>query len=280
MSFEGRIRRVAYLAAAYTLAVGLALIYLLPFLRSIVASFMTWAQASAYPPEWIPNPFTLENYMKLFRLSLFPRWILNTALVSGLVVAFNLVTCSMAGYAFAVLKFPRKDLLFSALLTLLMVPPFVTLIPNFILITRLGLIDNLVGLAFLGSASVSGVYLMRQYYLSLGKELFEAARIDGADPLRSYLYVALPLSKPALGALAIYQFLGSWNAFLGPLVFLRSVENFTLPVGLNFAFTRNMWTEYTPIIAGSLVASAPTIILYVLLNKYMIRGTVVAARKG
>jgi multiple sugar transport system permease protein len=280
MSFEGRIRRVAYLAAAYTLAVSLALIYLLPFLRSIVASFMTWAQASAYPPEWIPNPFTLENYMKLFRLSLFPRWILNTALVSGLVVAFNLVTCSMAGYAFAVLKFPRKDLLFSALLTLLMVPPFVTLIPNFILITRLGLIDNLVGLAFLGSASVSGVYLMRQYYLSLGKELFEAARIDGADPLRSYLYVALPLSKPALGALAIYQFLGSWNAFLGPLVFLRSVENFTLPVGLNFAFTRNMWTEYTPIIAGSLVASAPTIILYVLLNKYMIRGTVVTARKG
>jgi multiple sugar transport system permease protein len=280
VSFEGRIRRVAYLAAAYTLAVSLALIYLLPFLRSIVASFMTWAQASAYPPEWIPNPFTLENYMKLFRLSLFPRWILNTALVSGLVVAFNLVTCSMAGYAFAVLKFPRKDLLFSALLTLLMVPPFVTLIPNFILITRLGLIDNLVGLAFLGSASVSGVYLMRQYYLSLGKELFEAARIDGADPLRSYLYVALPLSKPALGALAIYQFLGSWNAFLGPLVFLRSVENFTLPVGLNFAFTRNMWTEYTPIIAGSLVASAPTIILYVLLNKYMIRGTVVTARKG
>ncbi len=273
-------RRVVYLAVAYTLAVVLAVIYLMPFLRSIVASFMTWSQASAYPPEWVPNPFTFENYMKLFRLSLFPRWILNTALVSGLVVAFNLVTCSMAGYAFAVLRFPRKDLLFSALLTLLMVPPFVTLIPNFILITKLGLVDNLIGLAFLGSASVSGVYLMRQYYLSLGKELFEAARIDGADPLKSYLYVALPLSKPALGALAIYQFLGSWNAFLGPLVFLRSVENFTLPVGLNFAFTRSLWTEYTPIIAGSLVASAPTIILYVLLNKYMIRGTVVAARKG
>uniref|UniRef100_A0A7C3WLY0 Carbohydrate ABC transporter permease n=1 Tax=Thermofilum pendens TaxID=2269 RepID=A0A7C3WLY0_THEPE len=258
----------------------LALIYLMPFLRSIVASFMTWAQASAYPPEWWPNPFTLENYMKLFRLSLFPRWILNTALVSGLVVALNLVTCSMAGYAFAVLRFPGRDLLFSALLTLLMVPPFVTIIPNFILITKLGLIDNLIGLVFLGSASVSGVYLMRQYYLSLGRELFEAARIDGADPLRSYLYVALPLSKPALGALAIYQFLGSWNAFLGPLVFLRSVENFTLPVGLNFAFSRSLWVEYTPIIAGSLVASAPTIIVYVLLNKYMIRGTVVAARKG
>lgn len=278
---EGKtVYRILYLAVAYTLMIALALIYLMPFIRSIVASFMTWAQASRFPPEWIPNPFTLDNYAKLFNLSLFPRWVLNTALVSGLVVAFNIVTCSMAGYAFALLKFPKRDLLFSALLTLLMVPPFVTIIPNFILIVRLGLIDNLVGLAFLSSASVSGIYLMRQYYLSLGKELFEAARIDGADPLKSFFYIALPLSKPALGALAIYQFLGSWNAFLGPLVFLRSVENFTLPVGLNFAFSRNMWTEYTPIIAGSLIASLPTIVLYVLLNKYMIRGIVVSAKKG
>ncbi len=274
------IHKALYLAVAYTLMSTLALIYLMPFLRSIVASFMTWAQASRFPPEWVPNPFTLDNYVKLFKISLFPRWILNTALVSGLIVGFNLVTSSMAGYAFALLKFPRKDVLFSALLTLLMVPPFVTIIPNFILVTRLGLIDNLVGLAFLGSASVSGIYLMRQYYLSLGKELFEAARIDGADPLKAFFYIALPLSKPALGALAIYQFLGSWNAFLGPLIFLRSVENFTLPVGLNFAFSRNMWTEYTPIIAGSLIASLPTIAIYVLLNKYMIRGIVVSAKKG
>lgn len=275
-----KVYRVLYIVVAYALMVGLALIYLMPFLRSIVASFMRWPQASAFPPEWIPNPFTLENYEKLFSLSYFPRWVLNTVLVSSLIVAFNTVTASMAGYAFAILRFPRKDLLFSALLTLLMVPPFVTIIPNFILVTRLGLVDNLFGLALLGSASVSGIYLMRQYYLSLGKELFEAARIDGADPFKSFLYVALPLSKPALGALAIYQFLGSWNAFLGPLVFLRSVENFTLPVGLNFAFSRNMWTEYTPIIAGSLIASAPTILLYILLNKYMIRGTVVSAKKG
>ncbi|MGB9786630.1 MAG: carbohydrate ABC transporter permease [Infirmifilum uzonense] len=269
-----------YVFFAYTIMSILALIYLMPFVRSIFASFMTWAQASAYPPQWIPNPFTLENYLKLFRLSYFPRWVLNTVFVSALIVAANTVTASMAGYAFAILRFPRKELLFSALLTLLMVPPFITLIPNFILVTKLGLIDNLLGLALLGSASVSGIYLMRQYYLSFGKELFEAARIDGADPLKSFFYVALPLSKPALGALAIYQFLGSWNAFLGPLVFLRSVENFTLPVGLNFAFSRNMWTEYTPIIAGSLIASAPTIILYVLLNKYMIKGTVVSAKKG
>ncbi|ABL78548.1 carbohydrate ABC transporter permease [Thermofilum pendens] len=272
-------KRIVLLLSYLVMSV-LAAIYLMPFIRSAVASFMTWSQASAFPPEWVPNPFTLENYAKLFRLSLFPRWVLNTALVSGLVVAANIVTSATAGYAFAFLRFPGKNKIFSALLALLMVPPFITLIPNYILVVKMGLIDNLFGLAFLGSASVSGIFLMRQYYLSLGRELFEAARLDGAGPLRAFVYVALPLSKPALGALAIYQFLGAWNSFLGPLVFLRSPENYTLPVGLNFAFSRSMWTEYTPIIAGSLLASLPTIILYVLLNKYMIRGVVVSAKKG
>jgi multiple sugar transport system permease protein len=277
---RSEIKRLLLIGLIYTVMTLLALIYLMPFIRSIFASFMTWKQASAFPPEWIPNPFTLENYLKLFRLTLFPRWIINTALVSGLIVAANIITSATAGYAFACLKFPKKNLLFSALLTLLMVPPFITLIPNYILVVKLGLIDNLLGLVLLGSASVSGIYLMRQYYLSLGKELFEAARIDGAGPIKAFIYVALPLSKPALGALAIYQFLGAWNSFLGPLVFLRSPENYTLPVGLNFAFSRNVWTEYTPIIAGSLIASLPTIILYVALNKYMIRGVVVSAKKG
>lgn len=275
-----KVSRLVLSAAIYVTLTLLALTYMMPFIRSAVASFMVWSQASRYPPEWIPNPFTLENYIKLFSLTLFPRWVLNTALVSGLVTAFNLVTSSMAGYAFALLRFPKKDVIFSALLALLMVPPFVTIIPNFILVTKLGLVDNLIALAWLGSASVSSIYLMRQYYLSISREVFEAARIDGADPLRAFIYIALPLAKPALGAVAVYQFLGSWNSFLGPLVFLRSVENFTLPVGLNFAFTRSMWVEYTPIIAGSLVASLPTIVLYVILNKYLIRGVVVTAKKG
>ncbi|MEM1690768.1 MAG: carbohydrate ABC transporter permease [Thermofilaceae archaeon] len=275
-----KVAKLFLMVLLYAALVLLSLVYMMPFIRSAVASFMVWAQASRYPPEWIPNPFTLDNYIKLFSLSLFPRWILNTALFSGLVTAFNLVTSSMAGYAFALLRFPRKDALFSALLALLMVPPFVTIIPNFILVSRLGLVDNLFALAWLSSAGISSIYLMRQYYMSLGRELFEAARIDGADPLRVYFYVALPLAKPALGAVAVYQFLGSWNSFLGPLVFLRSVENFTLPVGLNFAFARSMWVEYTPIIAGSLLASLPTIVLYVVLNKYLIRGIVVTAKKG
>ncbi|MGC9020357.1 MAG: carbohydrate ABC transporter permease [Candidatus Methanodesulfokora sp.] len=263
----------------YSILIIFALIYLTPFIRSFIASFMSWAQASRYPPEWIPNPFILDNYRKIFNLELFPRWILNTALISGFIVAANILTAPMAGYAFSILEFRGRDFVFNALLALLMIPPFVTLIPNYILLVKLNMIDNIFSLVLLGSASISSIYLMRQYYLSLGREMLEAARIDGADPLRVFLHIAFPLSKPALGAVAVYQFLSAWNAFLGPLIFLRSPENYTLPVGLSFAFARGIWSEYTPIIAGSVLASMPTVILFVVLNKYLIKGVVITAGK-
>ncbi len=272
--------KALWIVFVYIILTMFAFIYLSPFIRSFVASFMTWEQASKYPPEWIPHPFTIENYLKLFRLELFPRWIMNSALYAGLIVAGNIIFSSMAGYAFARLEFPGRDALFSALLALLMIPIFVTLVPNYIIIYKLGLIDNIIGLALLSLANVPSIFLMRQYFLSLPQEVFDAARLDGCGPIKAFFYIALPLAKPALGAVAVYQFLGAWNAFLGPLVFLRSPENFTLPVGLSFAFQRSMWTEYTPIIAGSLVAAAPTIILFIVLNKYLIRGIVIQAGKG
>ncbi len=275
-----RLSKLAWITLTYTVLTVFAFIYLVPFIRSFVASFMTWEQASRYPPEWIPNPFTLDNYLKVLRLELFPRWILNSAVYAGLIVAGNIIFSSMAGYAFARLNFPGRDALFSALLALLMIPIFVTLVPNYIIIYRLGLVDNIVGLALLSLANVPSIFLMRQYFISLPQDVFDAARLDGCGPIKTFFYIALPLAKPALGAVAVYQFLGAWNAFLGPLVFLRSPENFTLPVGLSFAFQRSMWTEYTPIIAGSLIAAAPTIILFIVLNKYLIRGIAITAGKG
>ncbi len=275
-----RLLRASWLALTYIVLSIFALIYLTPFLRSTVASFMTWKQASSYPPSWIPDPFTLENFEKLFRLKLFPRWILNSSLYAGIIVAGNVLFSSMAGYAFARLRFPGRDGIFSALQALLMIPGFVTLVPNYIIIYKLGLIDNIIGLAIMGITSISSIFLMRQYFISLPQDIFEAARLDGCGPVKTFFYVAFPLAKPAIGAIAVYQFLGAWNAFLGPLVFLRSPENFTLPVGLSFAFQRSMWVEYTPIIAGSLLAALPTIVLFVTLNKYLIRGITVTGGKG
>ncbi|RLF82149.1 carbohydrate ABC transporter permease, partial [Thermococci archaeon] len=179
------IRRI-WVVITYVVLLTFALVYLMPFIRSLIASFMTWAQASRYPPEWMPSPFTLENYQKLFRLELFPRWIRNTTLYAGLIVAGNIMFTSMAGYAFARLKFPGRDVLFSALLSLLMIPMFVTLVPNYIIIYKLGLIDNIFGLALLGITNVSSIFLMRQYFMSLSNEIFEAARLDGCGPIKAF----------------------------------------------------------------------------------------------
>ncbi len=274
------LKRILWMAFVYAVLLAFAFVYLMPFLRSTVAAFMRWEQASKYPPEWIPNPFTMENFEKLFRLKLFTRWILNSAVYAGIIVAGNVIFTAMAGFAFARLEFPGRDGLFSALQALMMIPGFVTLVPNYIIIYRLGLVDNIIGLAILGIVNVSSIFLMRQYFLSLPEDIFEAARLDGCGPVKSFFYIAFPLARPAIGAVAVYQFLGAWNAFLGPLVFLRSPENFTLPVGLSFAFQRAMWVEYTPIIAGSLIASMPTIALFVALNKYLIRGIVITGGKG
>lgn len=274
------LKRILWMAFVYAVLLAFAFVYLMPFLRSTVAAFMRWEQASKYPPEWIPNPFTMENFEKLFRLKLFTRWILNSAVYAGIIVAGNVVFTAMAGFAFARLEFPGRDGLFSALQALMMIPGFVTLVPNYIIIYRLGLVDNIIGLAILGIVNVSSIFLMRQYFLSLPEDIFEAARLDGCGSVKSFFHIAFPLARPAIGAVAVYQFLGAWNAFLGPLVFLRSPENFTLPVGLSFAFQRAMWVEYTPIIAGSLIASMPTIALFVALNKYLIRGIVVTGGKG
>jgi len=273
-------RKIFWLALTLVVLNVFAIIYLLPFLRSIPASVMTWEQARKFPPEWIPNPFTTLNFEKLFMISLFFRWVLNSAIYAGIVIAGNVLFATMAGYAFARMRFPGNDALFSALLALMMIPGFVMLVPNYIIMYRLNLVDNLYGLAFLGLVSTSSVFLMRQYFVTFPRDIFEAARLDGCSHIKTFFYIAFPLAKPAIGAVAVYMFLGAWNAFLGPLIFLRSPENYTLPLGLHYAFARQWYVEYTPIIAGSLLATLPIIVLFVALNKYLIRGIVITGGKG
>jgi multiple sugar transport system permease protein len=257
-----------------------AVLYAFPFVRSIITAFMSGPQSRMFPPVWLPNPITLENFEALFTLKLFPQWILNSSLYAGLIVAGNALFATMAGYAFARMSFPGRNVLFSAMLALMMVPGFVMLVPNFIIMTQLHMIDNIVGLALVGLISVSSIFLMRQYFLTLPKDIFEAAKLDGCSNIQAFFFIAVPLAKPAIGAISIYMFLGAWNAFLGPLVFLRSPENFTLPVGLVFAFDKGWYIEYTPIIAGTLLTALPTMILFIALNKYLIKGVIITGGKG
>jgi len=268
--------------AIITLIIGFLffVVYTMPFIRSIVVSFMTWEQASRIPPEWIPKPFIPDNYMKLFRVAMFPRWVANTLIYGVAISITNIFLGLMAGYSFAILRYPGRDTVFSMLLALMMLPMFVTMVPMYVILRQLNLLDNIAALVILGMVSVSTVFMARQYYLSLPRDYFEAARLDGASYIRIFFEIALPMAKPLIIAITVYQFLGAWNAFFLPVIVLKSPENFVYAQGLNYAFSRGWYTEYTPIIAGTIIGSIPTLLFFLLFRKYLIGGIVIRTYRG
>lgn len=251
------------------------LVYTMPFIRSLVVSFMTWEQAARIPPEWIPNPFSLDNYMKLFRIELLPRWVFNTLLFGLTVSASNIFLGLMAGFSFSILRYPGKDTVFSLLIALMMLPMFVTMVPLYAILVSLRLIDNLIALPILGLVGVNTIFMARQYYMSLPREYFEAAKLDGASYLRIFFEIGLPLAKPLIIAITVYQFLGAWNAFFLPVIILKSPENYVYAQGLNYAFSRAWYVEYTPIIAGTLIGSVPTLLFFIFFRKLLVGGIVI-----
>ncbi|MEM4762695.1 MAG: carbohydrate ABC transporter permease [Desulfurococcaceae archaeon] len=264
-----------YALITFMLGTLFLLVYTLPFIRSLIVSFMTWDQASKIPPDWIPNPFTLENYMKLFRIELLPRWVMNTVLYGLAISLSNVFLGLMAGYSFALLKYPGRDTFFNAILALMMLPMFVTMVPLYVILVYFKLIDNLVALPILGLVSVNTVFMARQYFLSLPREYFEAAKLDGASRVRIFFEIALPMAKPLILAIIVYQFLGAWNAFFLPVIVLKSPENYVYAQGLNYAFSRTWYVEYTPIIAGTIIGSIPTLVFFVLFRRLLIGGIVI-----
>ena len=272
--------RAFYSAITLIIALILFIIYAMPFIRSIVVSFMTWEQASRIPPEWIPNPFTLANYIKLFRIELLPKWVINTIIYGLAISATNILFGLMAGYSFAILRYPGRDTLFSMLLPLMMLPMFVTMVPLYVILRQFNLIDNLLGLILLSMVSVNTIFMSRQYYLSLPRELFEAARMDGASFIRIFFEIALPMAKPLIITIVVYQFLGAWNAFFLPVIILKSPENYVYSQGLNYAFSRSWYVEYTPIIAGTIIGSIPTLVFFIVFKRFLLGGIVIRTYRG
>ncbi len=240
------------------------------------------------PPLLWPSPFTLENYRTVIQsFELFPRWILNSLVVSVTVTVLRVLFCAMGGYAFARLDFPLKNLLFTAMLISMMIPPQVTLIPNFLVIgpgilrdweiagvkipTGFGLLDNLGGVILPGIVGAFGVFMMTQFYKSIPRELEEAAMIDGLGRLGIFFRIILPISRTQLLTLALLTFQGEWNAFLWPLVVLRTPEHFTLPIGLQW-FKGEYYTLYSIVLAGSLFNTLPILILFFLFQRYFVHG--------
>lgn len=256
-----------------------AIFMLAPFVWMLSTSLKGVGQVFEFPPRWIPEAFHWENYTRVFKVLPFGRFFLNSAIVATTVTVLQLVTCSLAAYAFARLRFPGRDPLFLAYLGTLMIPGQVILIPNFILLRYLGWIDTYWALIVPGIFSAFGTFLLRQYFLTIPGELEDAAVVDGATRFQIYTRVILPLAGPALSALAIFTFLGQWNSFLFPLVVTKSTQMSTLTVGLR-TLQGQYNTDWTLLMAGAVIALAPVLLVFIFAQRYIIRGIALTGLGG
>ena len=271
-----RRRRPLAVPLHLVLIIGL-IVMVIPFVWMILGSFKTTGELRQVPPTWIPESPTLDNYRDLFDRLNFPRYFFNSALVAATVTAGNLLFASMAGYAFAKLEFPGKRVLFVLVLSTLMIPAFVTFMPLFVLVSNLGLANTHAALILPWLAGAIGVFLMRQYILGIPDELLDAARIDGAGEYTVFSRVVLPLCGPALATLAVLTFVGQWNSFLWPLVVASTEDMYTLPVAVALFATGQQEANLALQLAGATVVVLPMIILFFVMQRYVIQGV---ARTG
>ena len=268
--------------AWYTVLIGLSLIFLAPLVWMLLTSVKTPGEATRVPPTLLPQEPTLGAYGTLFEAgSQTPvlRWFLNSMLAAGGQALLVLVVASTAAYPLARMRFRGRNLFFGMIVATLFVPIFTLIIPNFLIIDRLGWLDTLWALIVPGAASAFGVFFLRQFFESLPRELEEAAVIEGANSWQVFTKVILPLSKPALATLGLISFLTNWNDFIWPVYVLFSPESFTLPPGLGIlqgAYTIN----YPVVMAGAAVASIPALLLFVLAQRYIIEGVSRSGLKG
>jgi multiple sugar transport system permease protein len=257
----------------------LAAVMLLPLAWTVIASFETFAETQHFPPILRPATLRWQNYQEVLQLSPFPRWFLNTLIVTVLVVVANLLTCSLAGYAFARLRFFGRDVVFLLVLATLMIPFQVIMIPTFLIVRKLGLIDTLWALVVPNLTGAFGVFLLRQFFKTLPIELEEAARIDGASRLGILFKIVLPLSGPVLATLAVVTFMWTWNDFLWPLVTIYSERNMTLQLGL-LTFQGAHKTNTNLLMAANVMSMLPVLGLFFLAQRYFIRGIATTGLKG
>jgi len=246
---------------------------LLPFAWVAFGAFKTQGEFMSNPGGWLPESFAnLDNFIVLFTEEGFGPYLVNSIIVSAVTVLANVLFCSMAGYALAKLPFRGRGLLMGCVLVAMTVPYVALFVPQFLITVQLGLVNTLAGIVAPMLVMPLGVFIMRQFALSIPDELLEAARIDGAGEFGIFLRVFLPLLGPAIATVSIFTFLASWNSFLWPLVVAQTEEVFTLPVGLATASQASNTTAYGLLLAGAIVVLLPVLILFLFLQRYFIQG--------
>jgi multiple sugar transport system permease protein len=256
-----------------------ALSMIVPFLWMISTSLKDFSQVFNIPPNWIPNPILWSNYPDSFNALPFARAYWNSFYIATIVVSSQLLTCSMAGYAFARIKFPFRDTVFMLFLATIMIPHQITIIPTYLIMRDLGWLDSHLALIVPPSLfSAFGVFLLRQFIKSLPEELEESAILDGANRWRIYWQIIMPLIKAPLAALAIFSFLAQWNNFFNPNIFLSTPEKFTIPLLLN-QFRGLYVTDWTLMMAAAAIAVVPVLIIYLVGQRYIIEGVALTGLK-
>ena len=257
----------------------LALVALAPLLWMLSVSFMPAGAASHFPPPLLPSRFTLDNYRELFERIGIGHYLVNSVIVACAITVLSLLVNTMAGYAFAKLQFRGRERIFAVLLAALVIPAQVTMLPLFLMMKQLHLVNSYGGVVVPALATVFGIFLVRQYARSIPDELMEAARIDGAGEARIFFQIVLPMLKPVLVTLAIFTFLGAWNDFMWPLIVLTDTSHYTLPVALA-SLSREHIQDVEMMMAGAVITVLPVLALFLVLQRYYIQGLLLGSVKA
>jgi multiple sugar transport system permease protein len=263
----------------HTLLLGAAAVTLFPLLWMLSVSFMAGGEASAFPPPLLPSHATLANYRQLFGQQNIGRYLTNSLWLAAMTTLLSLLLNSLAGYAFAKLRFGGREPILKVLLAALVIPSQVAMLPLFLMMKWLGLVNTYAAVVAPAMAGVFGVFLVRQYALTIPDELLEAARIDGASELRIFTSIVLPALRPILVTLGVFTFLGSWNDFMWPLIVLTDQDLYTLPIALA-TLSREHVQDNELMMAGAVLTVLPVLVLFLSLQRYYIRGILMGSVKG
>lgn len=275
-----RHRRKASLARnwwGYLLLIAAGLAFVLPLYILVTTAFKTNGEIYTWPMKWLPSEFTWDNLVAAWELAPFDAFITNSVIVTVIGATAKIVLAVFTAYAFAFLPFPGKNVLFLIMLGALMVPGHVTLLVNYITIGNMGLINTYAGLILPGVASAFGTFLLRQHFLSLPKEVFEAAEVDGAGHLRKLFSFALPMSIPAVATVGLIAVIDEWNNFVWPLIITNSVNMRTLPIGLMYLKANDGLTSWGVLMSGTLVVVLPMLIVFLFAQRFIVTGLTGAA---
>jgi len=257
-----------------------ALLSLVPLYWMVISTFKSQASLATFPPEWWPSSWTLDNLRRVVRIPHIWRWIFNSTVVAAAVTLGNVFFNSLAGYTFAKLRFPGRDLVFWTLMASMMIPPIITLAPLYIILTRLHWIDTYYALVVPGLSTIAGIFFMRQFMLTLSQDLLDAARLDGCSEFAVFWKIAVPAMKPAVVMMAVFAFVGNWNSLLWPLIVTNSEVMKTLPVGLAGLQGLHDGTNATVIMGGALLAAAPMFFVFFAFQEHFLAGMALLRRKG